>query len=119
MRVARALAVALALTGCSDDEPAEDAFVGHDHGAAEGELPECADVWVEGGRVPRSYQSCYDSDRDTVNALTSFSCADGTQLVSFREDLWAGGDGPIAQKRTPALADDPDYRQALRRCNSG
>lgn len=109
----------LALTACSGDEPTEDAFVGHDHGAAETELPECADVWVVGGQVPASYQGCYDSERDTVNALTSYACGDGSQVVSFREDLWARGDDPIARKQTPALADDPGYRKALRRCNSG
>lgn len=114
-------ALTLALTACSGDDSgsAGDAFVGHDHGAAEVELPECADVWVVGGTVPRSYAGCYDSERDTVNALTSFACGDGTQLVTFREDLWARGDGAIARKRTPVLTDDPGYGNAFRSCNTG
>lgn len=80
----------------------------------DGVYPACDEVWVPGQTVPAAYDGCLDGD--TIEGAASFDCTDGTSLQSFRDELWALGDGPIAEKTTPEIAADPAYKAAYDTC---
>jgi len=75
--------------------------------------PRCADVWVDGAKLPGGYQDCYDGDQ-RVKADGRY-CEFGKMLITHDNRFWAVPAGPIHE--VPAkLLDDAGYRDALRKC---
>lgn len=82
-----------------------------------GGYPACEDVWVVGETLPAVYEGCYDAERDTVEVASSFACADGSELTSYKDRWWVLGDGPIAEAAGGETASDKDYAAAYSKCS--
>ena len=118
--------IALCAFGCgSSDSTASDAAGTDPSGTPESSVgasptpvdgPDCASVWQEGATLPKSYRGCVDEagalvERDTLG------CSSGQRMVSHADRYWAVLGGTIHEATGP-LADDPDYRAAVRSCRA-
>ncbi|NHC24645.1 hypothetical protein G6553_15885 [Nocardioides sp. IC4_145] len=77
------------------------------------EGPDCAEVWVAGGTLPRGYQECYEGG-ERVKANGRY-CEFGKPLITYGDRFWAVPGGRIGESRG-ALLDDAAYEDALRKC---
>lgn len=120
-RIALLLALG-ALGACGSEEQPEVATDPSSTGSAPTEsssvpadAPGCAEVWQEGARLPRGYRGCVDAgefvDRDAV------SCSSGQRLVRHADRYYGVLGGTVHEVAGP-LADDRDYRAALRSCTA-
>jgi hypothetical protein len=80
------------------------------------DAPECAELWNEGGPLPRGYRGCVDRS-GTYVPRDGLSCSSGQVLVQYRDTYYAVVGGTIHRAPT-ALADDQDYRSAVRSCRA-
>ena len=76
--------------------------------------PQCADVWVDGAKLPGGYQDCYEGDV-RVKADGRY-CEFGKMLVTYDNHFWAVPAGPISEV-DGKLLDDAGYRDALHKCS--
>lgn len=81
--------------------------------AADAGGPDCAEVWVAGGTLPRGYQECYEGD-ERVQANGRY-CEFGKPLITYGDRFWAVPGGRIGESRG-ALLEDAAYEDALRKC---
>jgi hypothetical protein len=75
--------------------------------------PQCADIWVEGKKLPWGYEGCYDGDR-RVKANGRY-CEIGKPLITYKNNWYATPGGPVNETDGP-LAQDPDYQSAVKAC---
>jgi hypothetical protein len=79
--------------------------------------PACDTVWQEGATLPRGYRGCVDT-AGTLVPRDVLGCSSGQRLVSHADRYWAVLGGTIHEAATTPLADDPDYRTAVRSCRA-
>jgi len=75
--------------------------------------PQCADIWVEGKKLPWGYEGCYDGDR-RVKPNGRY-CEIGKPLITYRDNWYATPGGPVNKTEGP-LEKDPDYQSAIKAC---
>lgn len=75
--------------------------------------PACTDIWVEGAKLPGSYQGCLDGDT-AVKAKSQY-CEFGKKLVTYADQFWAVRGGKVNDAKGP-LKDSADYRDDLASC---
>lgn len=78
--------------------------------------PACAEVWQEGGPIPRSYQGCADEagvyvERDVLG------CSSGQRMVRYDDRFW-GVLGGTVNEAQGSLEEDRDYRTSMRNCSA-
>jgi hypothetical protein len=125
MRSAAAAAVLLLAAACGDDtgssaeDPADDTAASQEPSATEGaseppaaDLPACADVWVTGATLPRSYRGC-EQDGESIKA-DKHPCSYGAAIVEFADRFYAVTGKQINE--VPSLTDSDQYQQALSAC---
>lgn len=106
-----AAVLALSLTACSSDDSDESADGDSSAGSSAADLqsgvPDCADVWVDGGSLPEDYEGCRDGD--TIVASFTWDCEDGRTFTSSMPGYgFLGGELWI----TPDGLDEPDVESA-------
>jgi len=119
-RSALAAVVLLLAAGCGEDDggTAEDSSgespAGQSPSATGGgtDLPACADVWVAGATLPRSYRGC-DQDGVAVKA-DKHACSYGSAIVEYDDRFYAVTGKHINE--VPSLADSDQFQQALTAC---
>lgn len=95
-------------------EPSVSATVSDTATPADG--PACDSVWQKGATLPRAYRGCVDTT-GTLVPRDALGCSSGQRLVSHADRFWAVPGGTIHEAATP-LADDPEYRAAVRSCRA-
>lgn len=126
-RSALAAAVVLLSAGCGDDDgntaedPAGEPSASQEPSATDGtpgsaapELPACADVWVAGATLPRSYRGC-EQDGEAIKA-DKHPCSYGLDIVEFADRFYAVTGKQINE--VPSLTESDQYRQALTACQA-
>lgn len=122
--VATALMASALLSSCGSDDTAEDPAasgpsasptVASTPTADAPDLPACAEVWQEGGTLPRSYDGCAEDgesvERDVVR------CSSGQTMVRYADRFYGVLGGKIHQTEGP-LSEDRAYRRAVRSCTA-
>lgn len=114
-----AVAAVVLLAGCGDepaDQAAEDPTPAESSSATASsspDLPDCAEVWVEGQALPGSYRGCLDNG--AVVKRETRLCSVGNRIVLYGDEYWAVPGSPV-QRATPSRAEDPAYQQVLATC---
>jgi hypothetical protein len=124
-RSALAAGVLLVAAGCGDDDgnsaedPVDETTTSQDPSATDStsessapDLPACADVWVAGATLPRSYRGC-DQDGEAIKA-DKHPCSYGSAIVEFADRFYAVNGKQINE--VPSLAQSKQYQQALTAC---
>ena len=124
-RSALAVAILLLAAGCGDDDsdtaddPGGDAPSSEAPSSTEGttgepetDLPACAEVWVAGATLPRSYRGC-EQDGVEIKA-DKHQCSYGAAIVEFDDRFYAVTGKPINE--LPSLTDSEQFHQALSAC---
>lgn len=119
-RSALAVVVLLLAGACGDDDegtaedPSDDTSTSQSPSATGGGtgLPACADVWVAGAQLPRSYQGC-EEDGAAVKA-DKHSCSYGGAIVEYDDRFYAVTGKQINE--VPSLADSDQFHRALTAC---
>ena len=123
--------VVVALAGCGGDDPdgtatdpagaTSSATASPTESASEAPVesekpkePQCADVWVEGAKLPGNYQDCYEGDQ-RVKADGRY-CEFGKPLITYDSSFWAVPGG-IVHEVDGELLDDAKYRDSLHKCS--
>ena len=75
--------------------------------------PACANIWVEGAKLPADYQGCID-EQTPVKAKNQY-CEFGKKLVTYADQFWAVRGGVVNDAKGP-LKDSQDYRDDLASC---
>ena len=75
--------------------------------------PACADIWVEGAKLPGDYQGCLE-EQTPVKAKNQY-CEFGKKLVTYGDQFWAVRGGVVNDAKGP-LKDSQDYRDDLASC---
>ncbi|WP_134764555.1 hypothetical protein [Nocardioides sp. 1609] len=75
--------------------------------------PTCADVWVAGATLPRTYSGC--AEGETLVAADRLGCSSGQRIVRYADRFYAVAGSDITETSGP-LAQDPDYGDAVARC---
>lgn len=111
--------------GADQDEAASDPAAGStpsepDDGAtsapsADPDAPDCAEVWVTGGPIPRSYAGC--NDGESFVERQALGCSSGQRLVTF-DDRWYGVVGGLVREGTTPLDQDREYRASVDSCRA-
>lgn len=110
------------LGGCGDDSVAPARATGSSDTPAVSDStsttpvpdgPACAEVWVDGKDLPRSYRGCVQGDT-WVRADTSH-CASGQVLVTF-DDRFYGAKGAVVNDVSGPLDKSKQYQRAVRSC---
>jgi len=122
---AAAAAVLLLAAACGDDngssaqDPADDTPASQQPSDTDGaseppapDLPACADVWVAGATLPRSYRGC-EQDGESIKA-DKHPCSYGSAIVEFADRFYAVNGKQINE--VPSLTDSDQYQQALSAC---
>lgn len=78
--------------------------------------PACDSVWQEGATLPRSYRGCVDGS-GTLVPRDALGCSSGQRMVSHADRYYAVLGGTIHEATTP-LAEDREYRAAVRSCRA-
>lgn len=79
--------------------------------------PVCADVWVEGARLPRPYRGCHDAERGVWVKAKVIPCSTGQRIVTFADSFYAAGGRPVVRVEGP-LVDDARFSQAVAACTA-
>lgn len=116
-----ALAGVIALGGCGE-EGSSDADEATDPSSATSSAtvdvpanaPQCADIWYDGGELPRVYRGCVDDEGAYVER-DFIGCSSGQRLVLFDDRFYAFEGGTVFDVGSP-LEDSDDYRSVTRRC---
>lgn len=124
-RMGLAAAILLLASGCGNDDgetaddPEGDSPSSHAPSGTEGspgqpeiDLPACAEVWVAGAILPRSYRGC-EQDGVEVRA-DKHQCSYGAAIVEFGDRFYAVTGKPINQ--VPSLTDSDQFHRALTAC---
>lgn len=98
-----ASAVALALTACGGDDPAD---------KSSGSAPVCSELWVVGNTVPTGYSGCAETAGGGRVAATARQCDDGRQLTRYQDRLWAF----IGEGVQEGSSQSPGYQAAAAAC---
>lgn len=85
-------------------------------GSTPADGPACETVWRVDETLPRTYRGCVDST-GTVVPRDALGCSSGQRLVRHDDRFWAVLGGTI-HEASSTLADDPDYRTAVRSCRA-
>ena len=85
-------------------------------GSAPAQGPACETVWQVDETLPRTYRGCVDST-GTLVPRDALGCSSGQRLVMHDDRFWAVLGGTIHEAST-TLADDPDFRTAVRSCRA-
>lgn len=75
-------------------------------------VPACAEVWVDGAKLPRGYDAC-----ETDGAIAKpkvHRCSSGQRLVTHAGIFWAVAGATIHE--TDGLDGDADFKQAKLAC---
>jgi hypothetical protein len=75
--------------------------------------PACAEVWVEGAKLPGDYRGCLE-DETAVKAANQY-CEFGKKLVTHADRFWGVRGGKVNDASGP-LKDSSDYRDDLASC---
>ena len=75
--------------------------------------PACADVWVEGAKLPGDYKGCLE-DETAVKAKNQY-CEFGKKLVTYADQFWAVRAGKVNDAKGPLKASQ-DYLDDLASC---
>ena len=78
--------------------------------------PACEIVWQVDATLPRTYRGCVDGSGALV-PRDVLGCSSGQRLVMHDDRFWAVPGGTIHEAST-TLADDPDFRTAVRSCRA-
>ena len=114
--------MALASCGQQDSgESAEESPGSDSSSAPAGEeappgTPECADIWQEGGDIPRGYQGCADETGVYVER-DALGCSSGQRMVTYDDHYW-GVLGGTVNEANGSLDEDRDYRESMRNCSA-
>ena len=119
-RSALAAAILLLTAGCGDDDadtaedPAGDGPTTQSPSSTKSstDLPACADVWVAGAKLPRSYRGC-EQDGATVKA-DKHTCSYGAAIIEFDDRFYAVTGKYINE--VPSLQESEQFHQALSAC---
>ena len=119
-----AVLAALALASCgqqdggesAEDRPASDSSASSTGEEAPPGTPECDDIWVAGGKIPRVYHGCADEAGAYVER-DSLGCSSGQRMVRYADRFW-GVLGGTVNEADGSLDEDPDYRQSMRNCSA-
>lgn len=109
-----ALAIApLFLAGCGggDSEGDKDSAAP----AANGGMPACSEVWVEGETLPENYEGC--DEGDAVSAPAISECGDA-EWTSYNDEFYAKLGGEIFAVEGE-MSDDPAYGKFYNECAGG
>ena len=77
--------------------------------------PACADVWVEGAKLPGDYKGCLEGET-AVKAKNRY-CEFGKKLVTHADRFWAVRGGKVNDANGP-LKDSQDYQDDLASCRA-
>jgi hypothetical protein len=83
----------------------------------EEDLPECADVWVDGRKLPEDYEGCRDGD--TATAAVSVPCGDEDIYTHEPDDesgFFTDRQGVIHDAGAN-YASDPVYKKVYASCH--
>lgn len=124
-------AVLLAMTGaCGDDEPAEESTGTPDESTVEptteattddgadgdsGGYPPCADVWVDGERLPEDYGGCDNKDGSIAGSSWQ-DCTKGSRLYTHDSRFFTLADRTIVDADGDIL-DDGGFEKRSRACS--
>ncbi|QCW50274.1 hypothetical protein FE634_07430 [Nocardioides dongxiaopingii] len=75
--------------------------------------PACAEVWVDGASLPRTYAGC--AEGETFVAPDRLGCSSGQRIVRYADRFYAVAGSDVTETSGP-LAQDPDYGDAVARC---
>ncbi len=105
----------------ASDTPSESSTPTPDPGATTqpppGDAPDCAEVWKQGAKIPRSYLGCVDTDGAYVERDT-LDCSSGQRLARFDDTYYGVLGGSVILADTTPLSDDPAYRRVVRGCRA-
>jgi hypothetical protein len=76
--------------------------------------PACAEVWVAGQRLPRSYRGC-ESDDGPVKAK-KYPCSFESSIVTFDDRFYAQAGRPINE--VDSLKSSNQFKAALKACQA-
>ncbi len=130
MRRAALPLLALCAFGCGTSGPAGSDAAGTDTSStpespsatgsatesATADGPACETVWQVDATLPRTYRGCVDGSGALV-PRDGLGCSSGQRLVMHDDRFWAVLGGTIHEAST-TLADDPDFRAAVRSCRA-
>ncbi len=119
-----AVLAALALASCNQQdggETAEEPPASDSPSSPAGEeappgTPECADIWQEGGDIPRTYKGCADEAGAYVER-DALGCSSGQRMVRYADHYW-GVLGGTVNEADGSLDEDRDYRESMRNCSA-
>jgi hypothetical protein len=77
--------------------------------------PDCAEVWIDGARLPGGYDGCYQGGR-RIRPDGRY-CEFGKPLYTHDGRFWSVPGGRISEVRG-VLRADPGYRDALAKCSA-
>lgn len=108
----------------SADDPAATSPTMQDESSAppEGESgdpnePLCADVWVDGEVLAKSYAGCHDAEESRWVEAHVLRCSSDQRIVTFADSFYAVPGREIVAV-DGSLAEDPDYTQMVAACTA-
>jgi hypothetical protein len=125
-----AAAMLLAMTGaCGDDQPAEERTGAAGESTAEptteptlddgdsdqGGYPPCADVWLDGKKLPEEYDGCDNLDGSIAGSSWQ-DCTDGSRLYTHDSRFFTLADRRIVDAGGDIL-DDRGFEKRSRACS--
>lgn len=79
---------------------------------AEPVAPPCAEVWVDGGTLPKPYVGC--AEDDVTVPPDALDCSSGQKIIRYAERFFAVPGGMI--RETDGLERDDDYLDSIATC---
>lgn len=76
-------------------------------------LPDCAEVWVEGKRIPKPYRGCLEDDGRVSKSLKG--CSMGASLAQYGKRFYGIPGRPVV-RATPDRNHDQTYLDLLATC---
>ena len=119
-KIAIAFVFIFALAACTDDDKSarhdspgtsSSTSAGPTDGPSE---PACADIWKEGGVLPKDYEGCVSGGKP--GNQESVDCQDSRSLIVFEEVFYAVTGGTIRKPADAPLQDTEEYGKAFTAC---